>query len=484
MSCKKLYISVLTLLLASGAIAQNYHAIQGSSMAGALGVHNNPSSIVNTPFKWDVALIGVQGKVSTNAVSIRNYSLLSPPSGSEYFFAGSGKRFAISSVNVNLLNTRIALNRRHAIAFGANLRNYVNIRTGDYDYRDSLKTIGDFFTRNERNQPMSGDMINSGWIELFASYALTIFDNEVNRLNAGLTVKLSRGISGAHLGISNGTFSRVGTANPPLYNLNDANIRYGYSSNYDRWANGNTTAQNLRNFFRFTEGGASIDAGAEWIIKSQSVPSYDADDDYFDYEWKLGLSFLDVGVNQFKYGLQSRAINGVQTNVNNVTLSEKFDSTVRSLRIFNDSLSTIAGQYLPLAGIFRVINPTRMVLNADRALGNNFFVNGELSVNLSGMFGKKWFYVKEMNLLTVTPRWETRAFGVYMPMTFNTENQFWIGGAVKAGPLLIGLHNLAYIVSKKSITKGGGYLALIIRSPRLSGKKRDKSLDCPPGMKL
>ncbi|MFM9907951.1 MAG: hypothetical protein ACKVOW_01310 [Chitinophagaceae bacterium] len=461
--------------------AQSYHSLQGSSYAGSIGVHNNPSSIVNTPYKWDLTLLGVQAKFSTNFLEVRNYSLLSPAAKSEYIFnAGSFKRYVITNATINLLNARIALNRQKVIAFGANLRNYAFIKTSDYNFYDTLKKVGDFFSLNERNQPLTLDFVNSGWIELYASYAQTIFDNEFVRLNAGATLKLSRGISGAHASLQGGKFERIPAGDPPGYSITGADARFGYSSNYDRWSNSNSQAANIQNFLKFTEGGASVDVGAELLIKSQAVPGYD-EENYFDYDWKLGLSILDLGINQYKYGLQSRSISGVRAGITNIDINQKFDSTINSIKRFDDSLATIVNQNTSLSGKFRIINPTRMVLNVDRYLAGNFYVNGELSINLSAVFGKKWLYVKEMNLVTITPRWETKRLGFYMPVTYNTQKQFWIGAGVKAGPVLLGLHNLAYLFSSKSIHKGGGYIAIIIRAPNDTGKKYDKTLNCPPG---
>ena len=56
--------------------AQDYHAIHGSSYAGSLGVHNNPASILMSPYKWDVTLFGGQLKSGSNLFTIYNYSLL------------------------------------------------------------------------------------------------------------------------------------------------------------------------------------------------------------------------------------------------------------------------------------------------------------------------------------------------------------------------------------------------------------------------
>ena len=482
MICKKIHIAFVLLLATSFTEGQNFHAIQGSPYAGSIGVHNNPSSIVSTPYKWDLTIIGAQTKGSTNILNVRNYSLLSKPSESEYLFtSGTYKRDAIANANVNLLNARIAINRQQVIAFGANLRNYATIRTSEYNYHDTLHELEDFLSLNEGNQPLWGDYINSGWIELYGSYGQTILENETSRLNAGITLKLSRGIAGAHSSLQNGRYSRAPLSNPAIYNITEGDARYGYSSNFDRWEDTKSKGQNLRDFINYSEGGLSIDMGAELLIKTQATPLAFEDDGYFDYEWKLGVSVLDLGVNQYKYGLQSRYTHGINPGVTSETIDQKFDSTISSLRIFNDSLATIVTTYAILAGKFRVLNPTRLVLNADRFVTRSFFINAEVSINLSGIFGKKWLYVKEMNVITVTPRWENRRWGVYMPLTYNTRNQFWVGGAAKFGPILFGLHNLGYIFSKNSIHKGGGYIAIIIHSRNDTGNKKDKQLDCPPG---
>ena len=67
------FLSLLAIVIVSGAAAQNYHAVNGSPYAGSLGVHNNPASILMAPDKWDITLLGVQGKITTNTFTINNY---------------------------------------------------------------------------------------------------------------------------------------------------------------------------------------------------------------------------------------------------------------------------------------------------------------------------------------------------------------------------------------------------------------------------
>ena len=84
-----------------------------------------------------------------------------------------------------------------------------------------------------------------------------------------------------------------------------------------------------------------------------------------------------------------------------------------------------------------------------------------------------------MNLLNLTPRWETRRLGFYLPIQLTTDGKFWVGGAAKAGPLLLGVHNWANVFLKDKIQNGGFYMALIIRPGHGFAKKESKRYDCP-----
>ncbi|MCW3118921.1 MAG: hypothetical protein JWM28_3003 [Chitinophagaceae bacterium] len=471
------FLLFVTMINVFAVKAQNYHAIQGSPYAGSLGVHNNPASMLMTPFKWDVSILGVQGKSSTNLFTIYNYSLLSKPANSQYQInSGDKKRFAMLSFNVNLLNARIALNRKAAIAFGLNIKSTSNLSTSPYNFIDTLKSTGDFFKINNPEDIYSGKITSASWMEIYASYSRTVIDDDAKRINAGVTIKVNKGLSGARGELNNGSFQRTGDNR---YHINGGGLDYLYSSNYDRWDKNNSAGSNISNFLRYTEGGISFDAGLEYLVKPNVVKVFGDEDDYYDYEWKLGLSLLDAGYTQYQYGNQSRHASNVKSGITNVQMDTKFDSTITSVAIFNDSVATMVDNFTGMAGGFKIINPMRMVLNIDRFVYKNFYVNAEISLNVPGSWLKKWYYVHEMNLLTVTPRWETAKFGVYLPIQVTNTRRFWIGGAFKAGPLLVGIHNWANLFAKNTIQNGGGYIALVIRNLKSISKKYDKRLNCP-----
>lgn len=478
-SMKKVVAGTICILgLLFYASAQNYHAVNGSSYAGSLGIGNNPSSILSTPYNWDLTLIGAQFKASTNAITIHDFSLLSPSKNSTWSInEGDFERKARTNFNINLLNGRIALDRKTAIGFGINLRGYGRVKTQPYNYDDSIRDVRDFFAINPTNRPYGGKFIGSSWVEIFGTYARTVWDRPDSRLNAGLTLKASRGLTGGFANAENIRFQSHSDGNHQYFTLQNGSVNYGYSSNFDRIEDGKSSRQNRHDFLSYTEGGASFDLGVEYLVKSGAVPTYD-EDDYFDYEWKIGVSLLDVGMNQYKYGLESATANGMQTNIADSSLEQKF-TNISSLEEFNDSLATVVESFSPLTGKFTVMNPTRLVVNVDRFIYDAFYMNAEVSINLSSLAGNKYHHVEEMNFITLTPRWETKNLGAYLPIQINSAGNFWIGGALKVGPLLFGVHNWANIFAKDKMQKGGGYIAILIRPGKIIGTKLDRRLNCP-----
>jgi hypothetical protein len=270
---------------------------------------------------------------------------------------------------------------------------------------------------------------------------------------------------------------RVAQNDQLIYEVDNAIAQYGYSATLDSWLSENSTSKNLGDLFANSQGGLSADIGFEYLVRSKVPPTvFDEEETYYDYEWKIGVSLLDIGFNNYRYGVNSRRTIGITDNIADSTLDEKFAQVTFSE--FNDSLQTIVKSMGNLRGPFKIINPARLVVNVDRYISGNFFVNGDLSINLSQL-DKKRYYVKSLNLLTITPRWETKKLGFYLPVTYNTEGKLWIGGAFKVGPLLLGLHNWANIFSKKKINNGGGYLALVIRSTKSVRDKTEKIYTCP-----
>lgn len=462
--------------------AQDYQAVKGSSYAGALTVSDNPASILSTPYPWDITIFSVGLKNTTNAINFNNLSYLHHEDTLAYRWKnGDIRRYGAVNFNVHLLNVRLNLGRKQAISFGANLRGYTTARTGKFNYNDTVQNMNQFFNINE-STTFQGDVVSSTWLEIYGTYAKTIWDDEKGRLNAGVTLKAQRGISGLYGQMNGGTVNRstydLNNLQYTLYTVNAGNAKYGYSANYDTWHTDRSTGKNLNDFLTHTQGGASIDIGFEYLVKPQYVHIFGDPDDYYEYTWKFGGSLLDVGENVYIYGTQSRAASNPNSNATDFELNQKFDN-VGSLAQFNDSLATIVNTITIPKGKFRIYNPARFNFNVDRMLPQHFAVNMDLTLNLGGNNSGTRLFTKDLTLFAVTPRWETKSLGGYLPIEVTTDGKVWIGGAFKAGPLLLGVHNWADVFSKTRTQNGGFYLALVVRPGKGWKIREDRKYTCP-----
>jgi hypothetical protein len=443
-----------------------------------MGVANNPASILSTPIPWDITLFSVQMKNTSNALVLHDFSLV--PSKDTIGISwnkGYMSRYASFNYNVHLLNARIALGKNQAIAFGANLRVYENTRTGPANYNDTLKDMNQFFTINE-GTVYKANMTSSSWLELFATYSRTVWDDEYRRINAGVTLRAMRGMSGLYAQLNEATVGQSAAGPETIYFIRGGSAQYGYSANFDRWKNNQSVSQNLKSLVGNTRSGAAIDLGVEYWVKSQAVTNQMDEDSWYDYEWKIGVSLLDLGWNSYKYGTQSRIASNPRTDVWDSAINAKF-ADIKSLADFNDSLATIVRDFNALNGVFKVYNPARLVINVDRPLQDYFAINANLSLNAPFTSTPKRLMVKDFSLLALTPRWEKKKLGAYLPLQVTTDGRFWIGGAFKAGPLLAGVHNWANIFSKSKMQNGGFYIAVVIRPGHGFREKEDKQYTCP-----
>jgi len=477
---------VIVLICTLESRAQNYQAIKGSPYAGALGAADNPAAILNTPYRWDITVFSAEVKNTTNAITFTNRSYLSllshlhptnPNDTVAYNWTnGDIPRYAAFSFNVHLLNVRLNLGKKKAISFGANLRGYTSVRMDKFNFIDTLQNMYEFMSINQGTN-FRGQLISRSWLELYGTYSKTLWDDERGRLNGGVTLRLSRGLSGAFVNLSGGTVSSAYLNSLNVYSLATGTATYAYSSNYDMWNSSHSTGQNISDFIAHSQGGAAVDLGFEYLVKSQAIKLWDDPDDYFDYEWKFGAALLDLGENEYAFGTHSRYISNPNINATDVNLNNKFDY-VGSVAGFNDSIRTIVDNYDLLMGKFRIWNPARLELNVDRSLPDHFAVNAGLTLNL-GKNGGNRLFTKEITLLAVTPRWETRNLGGYLPIQVTTDGKVWVGGAFKAGPILLGVHNWADIFTKTHLQNGGFYLALVIHPGEGFKFREPKEYTCP-----
>ncbi len=457
-------ILVVLLLTINCTFGQSYTATYGSAYAGSSGIRNNPAASVNSAFKWEVTPFSVQTKASTNSFSLSKNELS--------FIPDSMNRFFHHNVDVSLLNVLYKLNPSSAFAFNLRARAYNHIRTAPVSGSNSISSIQDFMSMNNNHAYLDGVVTHNGWIQADLNYSRVINENYNSRLTAGATLQIHKNISGAFARIGKLSYLESKFPSDTVYTFTAGSAALAYSSNYDGSAPG--AGSPVKEFLKNSLTSLGISFGIEYLLYNEFTNNYQQNN-VLNYQWKIGIAIMDLGANRFKpseYASQFRNLNpGITDN----SLDNKLLNTLLG-NDFRDSLATVFSNGEAITNNFKIGNPTRLVVNVDRSFGNGLYINGDLNINLHGSSNSRKLLTREINLLTITPRWETLSWGVYLPVQFNSQKQFHIGAAIKAGPLMIGLHNIQWIKDIRNLS-GGGYLMLRIHP--FNKKRLLNKLDCP-----
>jgi len=458
---KKYFFSVL--LVFSGILlkAQGYQAIQGSPFAGSTAVFNNPAASVGSAYKWDLTLFSVQAKMSSNSPYIESGS-----NGGLTMNGDVRSKFFHANIDLSLFNFLYKADNEHAFNFGIRARTYNHVKTSAFHYSDSINSFHSFLIENDNAPYLEGFVTHTGWLEADLNYSQVLFENNRSKLTGGITLQIMKGISGAFLKLNKVSYIESKNGTDTLFNFTDGSGSAGYSSTLDQ--------NSFQDANKNALGSLGLSMGIEYLIYNNEFNGGTGNNN-LNYDWKIGVSLMDLGSNKFKPSVNSVQLFSPAATITDVLVDQKF-SGAANISDFKDSLTSVFTNSASIVNNFKITNPTRLIVNVDRNFGNNLYVNGELSMNFYSTSSYTKYRTRELNLLTITPRWETIGLGAYLPLQYNTQGQLWIGAAVKLGPLLVGVHSLG-IFAKNPTMNGGGYLLLSIHP--FNKRNVLSKMDCP-----
>src|SRR5262249_53071271 len=151
------------------------------------------------------------------------------------------------------------------------------------------------------------------------------------------------------------------------------------------------------------------------------------------YKVRLGASVTDIGGIFYKKAPINRDLDLRVANINPDSLKQKNkESWQRYYR-------RVVQNFTPITtydGFFMAL-PTALHLSGDYNIDNRFFVNANAVIGLfTGQSDVSKNYM--ITQLQVTPRFDSKNFGAYMPFVLNRFGQVDAGVGFRAGPLVIG----------------------------------------------
>lgn len=461
----------LTLLLCATTVrGQENLGMATGNYAGIAGAWLNPASIVDSRYKFDMMAFGFNSYFTNNYLEVRNATLVrrllhgEPYNGS--FEAvkedllrpapnmeGPVNAFATSQWQMPF-SFMAGLGSRSSIAL--NIRNRSSMFLDSLDRSTASMLFAELGDPDLMGSPQRSTGMRYGflnWMESGFTYGRVLVSGKHHFLKGAATAKLLAGNAGIHIASERieVTFQDANTLS-----LQSPLIEYARTTDAD------FDTYNRRNLFNNVEDyGLGWDAGLVYEFRSnvQKRRFVDLDQtekerrDLNKYLLRVGVSLLDVG----KFTFDRRPL--TQNHSADIRDWDISELNASNLDDFDEVYSNLIDVVPNGSSTFTYRLPTAVALNVDLHLLGGFYINAAAYRDATSYFSTTDATLKAREWTAVTPRFENRWFGLYLPVSVSDGNTR-IGATVRMGPLYLGSTNLADLLANEQNTSADFHAGL------------------------
>lgn len=471
-------------LLPTSASSQDFLGFASSPFAGVNGIDVNPAYIVNNPRKWDVTVIGLNFGFANNYMGLKKSSLVKDEYGSYPAFNDDDflNKYISRRNNGKPISVHVALNvtlpsfmftrKKHkdAFAFTCKSRTYLNIDGINRDLADiaiSGATSGNGIDSSFFNQDFTGTRISVQtmiWNEYGITYGKTAMETKNERLNVAGRLKLLQGLYSMYVFLDDVKYkfyekdsllvlsTHVGYGHSPNLEFNQEALKFGF---------GGKPSFGL-------DLGATYEFHALTDVRSRMPSESKTSPLQHDYKYKLGFSVQDLGWIKFLKPAHARDFTmEIDQTLDFGTLQGSGDTPLADVE---DSLNADYPMD-PSDDKFRMNLPTLLSLQGDYYAGKNISVNS--TFNYAFQFKKNENKIHEITNFSITPRWDWKWLGFYMPVSYNKYSHVRMGATARIGPLIVGTADLLPLITKRDVY--GADVHVMLKVPHIHLKKKNKN---------
>lgn len=414
--------------------AQSYLGYYHDNYAGVHGVLYNPASIVDSRFKTDINLFSFSTSISNDLYAVEFSEALK----SGYDFDSQAKKsFSDSNnavVNLDLMGPAFMFNitPNQSLAVFSRARSFVNVVDINGNLVNELSKEEDqadfnYFVGNP-------NFTANSWGEFGLSYAVILYRKGTHFLKGGATIKYLQGIANNHFKGENVTLKYVeNKTNPELSEfISTGTAIYGTSQDFEENSTINIDANSR---------GLGFDLGLvyEWRPDFDTTKKDVANfKDMNKYKLRFSFSLTDLGSIDYKKGIRKNY------NINNTINQEDFDNAGSFDLVLSDFYTETAVSETVKSNL-----PTAFHTDVDWNIHKKLYlnINGDFSLTDSGALNQ----ISIENRLSVTPRFESRGFSLYVPVSFMQYSGTRMGLGLRTGLFFIGSGSaLSSLLAKES----------------------------------
>ncbi|WP_103068005.1 OmpA family protein [Aquimarina sediminis] len=461
---KRLFSTVVALLLSIvPATSQSFIGLLTDNYNGVHGVINNPANIADSRLKLDVNLIGVSGFAGNDYYGVNFNDLIKD----DYDFEDDARTFPkdknniIGNIDALGPSVMISINRKNAIALFSRVRAFYSV--SEINGR-TIESLVDGFDGSEVFTIDEGDMLASSnaWSEFGITYAHVLMDKEQHFLKGGVTLKYLQGLGNAYAFGKDISLSYNSLSSVPLNTVTtQGEVAYGYSENLE------DDLDEIEVVSGAIGIGADLGFVYEWRPDHKDYTSIDSKGnpytpkDINKYKLKFGVSLTDLGSISYDDSVEERY------DITNTLDEDTFESI--------DDINDLENFYTVLdpGDAEKAVLPTALHVNADWSINQKFYLN--LNTDLSLTAKDKINTSRIANTVSLTPRFETKWFSFYSPLSIVQHSGFQWGAGLRAGPLYVGSGSILSALVSDEIKALDAYVGLKV--PIYQSRPKDKDND-------
>ncbi len=430
----------ILLFISYQVISQSYPGFDNDNYNGIHGVMVNPANIADSRLNIDVNLFSISaiGATDYTVLSLTNVKELIGDNGFatlETFPSNTNEVLA----NLELLGPSFMFNLGEKQSLGIisrfrGINNYNNVNG------QLLEGIVDGFpSENFDFEQNNLDGTTHFWGEIGVSYGRVLYnDLERHYLKGGITLKYLLG-AGIAQGSSQ-TLSGNYDAGTDQVNLEGD---FDYLISYDE-------GQEINDYFNDFTPGIGMDIGLVYEFRTRNSRMSGVNDDpraLNKYKVKVGVSLLDYGAIKYK-----------QLTLNKYTLN----ASVSAEEVENDFIEAIENNATvnTIEGDVIAALPTSLRLNIDYQVMDRLYIN--LDLNQTMVDKRALFNNHRLNLLSLTPRYETKNVSAYIPVSYSELGAMAVGVGFRIGPLMVGSGSIISNLIADSSQMTNAYIGLKI----------------------
>jgi hypothetical protein len=431
---KKLSFSFVAAMLALAGHSQSFSGLNSGNYAGVNAVFANPANVADSRYRFDINLFSLQMLAANDqaSFSLKNISTGFKGDSLRNQVFGKDAGPASGMLQTEFRGPSVMFNMgKNSFAVTTRGRMFANIT--DFDGKLFDKISEDF-----NNDPSLPYNISSSqnmrfsvnaWSEIGISYGRVLVNRGSHFIKGGITMKYLAGAGNGFIAIDR--FN--GTIDQDLL-LQDAFLRNTNGTISTGFGGINFSGMDAGRIFDMNSSGIGSDIGVVYefrpggtILKSRA------------YKLKLGAALLDFGKIRYEKDARRSGSYNIDIAGNERLSFRELDNL--DIDNYNEFFESRPAYFTPATtdnqGSYSVSLPSTLQLEADYHIIKGLYVNATSQIALASN-KKKAFNPHTYSAVTVTPRYEMKRIGVYLPVNYNSLTKMNAGACLRLGPLFVG----------------------------------------------